>query len=425
MRFDKLDRIAAAAARLMKLDKLDKFDRFDKLVAAATVLLILAIAGYVGIKSIGATAADAPQKQTTAQAAAAPQGEPSVELTDDQAKSITVEPVSERVFPLEKESFGSIDFNEDMAVQVFTPYQGRILQAFPVLGDEVKEGQILFTIESPDLIQAESTLIAAAGVLDLTTRALVRAKDLYEKQALAQKDYEQAVSDQQTAEGALRAARDAVRIFGKTDAEIDRMIAQRRTDNSLVVPSPISGVVTARNAQPGLFVQPGNPPAPYIVADISTVWMLANVNESDAALYHVGQEVKVSVMTFPGRVFTGKISRIATAVDPNIHRLLVRSEVGDPQRELRPGMFASFVISTGAPIRALAAPLEGVIRQGDGTMTVWVTTDRHHFTQRVVKIGLEKDGYRQIVEGLRPGELVAAKGALLLDNIVNNVGAAT
>ena len=153
--------------------------------------------------------------------------------------------------------------------------------------------------------------------------------------------------------------------------------------------------------------------------------MVANVNESDAALYHVGQAVRVSVMAFPGRAFTGKISRIATAIDPTIHRLLVRSEIADPGHELRPGMFASFVISTGAPIRAPAAPLEGVVREGDGTMTVWVTTDRRRFTQRIVKIGLEEAGYRQIVEGLRPGELIATKGALLLDNIVNNIGSAS
>jgi membrane fusion protein, heavy metal efflux system len=401
------------------------FEKFDKRVAAAALaLLFLVVGAYFWIHATGA--ADAPHGQQPAGAAqSAPQGPPSVELNDDQLKSITVEPVTERVFPLEKASFGSIDFNEDMAVQVFTPYQGRILQAFPILGDEVKKGQILFTIESPDLIQAESTLIAAAGVLDLTARALARAKDLYAKQALAQKDLEQAASDQQTAEGALRAARDAVRIFGKTDAEIDHMIATRRVDNSLVVPSPISGVVAARNAQPGLFVQPANPPAPYTIADISTVWMVANVNESDAALYRIGQEARVTVMTFPGREFTGKISRIATAVDPNIHRLLVRSEVADPGHELRPGMFASFVISTGAPIHAPAVPLEGVVREGDGTMTVWVTTDRRRFVQREVKIGLEKDGYRQIVEGLRTGELVAGKGALLLDNIVNNIGSAS
>ncbi len=396
-----------------------------KAAAAAAVVLSIAAGGvYLWSKTGGAAEADLPTAAPPAIATAA-DGTPTVALTDAQAKSVTVEPAPQRQFPQEKTAFGSIDFNEDMSVQVFTPYQGRILEAFPVLGDTVTKGQILFTIESPDLIQAESTLIAAAGVLDLTARALERAKDLYEKQALAQKDLEQAESDQMTAEGALKAARDAVRIFGKTEAEIDRMVKLRQIDKSLVVPSPVAGVVTARNAQPGLFVQPANPPAPYVVSDLSTVWLLANVDESDAALYRVGQDVKVSVLAFPNRLFTGKISRISTAVDPNIHRLLVRSEVPDPNHELRPGMFANFVISTGAPITAVGAPLESVIREPDGTQTVWVTTDRRHFTQRVVTIGIESDGYREIVSGLRPGELIVTKGALILDNIVNNVGSAT
>ena len=401
--------------------------RFDYRAAAAAVAIVLsgiAAISYLRANAPSAAAADAPEAQPPA-ITTAPDGTVTITLTDTQLKSVTVEPAPQQQFPQEKTAFGSIDFNEDMSVQVFTPYQGRILEAYRVLGDKVTKGEILFTIESPDLIQAESTLIAAAGVLDLTTRALDRAKDLYEKQALAQKDLEQAESDQQTAEGALRAARDAVHIFGKTDAEIDRMIKLRQVDKSLVVPSPIAGVVTARNAQPGLFVQPASPPAPYVVSDLSDVWMLANVDESDAALYRVGQDVKVSVMAFPNRIFTGKISRISTAVDPNIHRLLVRSEVPDPNHELRPGMFASFVISTGAPITAPAAPLESVVREGDGTQTIWVTADRRHFVQRVVKIGLEYEGYREIVEGLRPGELIVTKGALILDNIVNNVGSAS
>jgi membrane fusion protein, heavy metal efflux system len=396
--------------------------RFDYRVAAAGIAVALSAVAVMAYLRTNAPAAAALPPES---AIAAPAADGTIELSDAQLKSISIEAAPQRQFPQERTAYGSIDFNEDRSVQVFTPYQGRIIEATPVLGDTVTKGEILFTIESPDLIQAESTLIAAAGVLDLTTRALARAKDLYQKQALAEKDLEQAESDQQTAEGALRAARDAVRIFGKTDADIGRMIKLRQIDRSLIVPSPISGVVAARNAQPGLFVQPANPPAPYTIADLSTVWMNANVDEDDSALYRVGQEVRVSVPAFPGRVFTGKISRIATAVDPNIHRLLVRSEVPDPNHELRPGMFASFVISTGAPITATAAPLESVIREGDGTQTVWVTSDRRHFKQRVVKIGVQNEGYRQIVEGLQPGELIATKGALLLDNILNNVGSAS
>jgi cobalt-zinc-cadmium efflux system membrane fusion protein len=342
----------------------------------------------------------------------------SVQLTDAGLTSVKVEAVAERMFPLEKEAVGSIDFNEDMSVQVFPPYQGRIIELFGKVGEEVRKGQTLFTIESPDLIQAESTLIAAAGVLDLTTHALARARDLYKLQAIAQKDLEQAVSDQQAADGALKAARDAVLVFGKTQAEIDRMVAARKVDPVLVVPSPIAGRITARNAAPGLLVQPGNAPAPYSVADISTMWMLANVTESDSPLFHIGQEVKVSLLAFPDRQFDGRISTIGATVDPNTHRVMTRSEIRDPQHELRPGMFATFVIRTGEPVRAVAIPANGVVREGDGTMTVWVTTDRRRFVKREVKVGLQHDSYDQIIEGLRPGELVAIDGAVFLSNQV-------
>src|SRR5208282_2023362 len=169
-----------------------------------------------------------------------------------------------------------------LAVQVFTPYQGRIIANFASVGDDVTKGQTLFTIDSPDLLQAESTLIAAAGVLELTSRNLARLQELYKSRAVSQRDLDQGTSDQQTAEGNLRAGRDAVRIFGKSDAEIDEIVAKRTADPTLVVHSPITGRVTARNAAPGLFVQPGNAPAPYTVANIDTMWMLANVVETDS-----------------------------------------------------------------------------------------------------------------------------------------------
>lgn len=343
---------------------------------------------------------------------------PSVELTDKQTASVKVESVDEHDFPIVKTAVGSIDFNQDMTVQVFTPYQGRIIALFARLGDDVKKGQTLFTIDSPDLLQAESTLIAAAGVLEMTTRNLERLRELYKTRAISQKDLEQAMSDQQTAEGALRAGRDAVRLFGKKDAEIDQIIAKRLADPTLVVPSPIDGRITARNAAPGLFVQPGSAPAPYSVADISTMWMLANVAESDIPAFHLGQPVKVSVLAYPGKVFEGRISTIGSTVDPNTRRMLVRSDISDPNHELRSGMFTTFIIQTGSPVRSLAVPLNGVVREGDGTMTVWVTTDRKRFTQRTVKIGMENDGYRQILEGLRPGELVATDGAVFLSNML-------
>lgn len=393
-------------------------------VTVAAVVLIAVAGTYWGSHSgswlkLGLDAASTDAKAEGNRAAPMPlSGAPSVLLNDKQMVSVKIDKVRDYVFPVEKSAVGSIDFNEDMTVQVFTPYQGRIIELFAKVGDEVKKGQTLFTIDSPDLLAADSSLIAAAGVLDLTTRALDRLKMLYETRAIAQKDLEQATSDQQTAEGALRAARDAVRIFGKTEAEIDAIIKGRRTDSTLVVPSPITGRITARAAAPGLFVQPGNAPAPYSVADVSTMWMLANVAESDVSAFHVGQEVKVTTMAYPSKVFEGRISTIGSTVDPNTHRMLLRSDIDDPNHELRSGMFATFVIRTGTPVRSLAVPLDGLVREGDGTMTAWVTTDQKRFTQRTVTIGDRRDGFRQILSGLQPGEMVATEGAVFLSNML-------
>jgi membrane fusion protein, heavy metal efflux system len=397
-----------------------RLDRKIAIACAATAIaVVIAAFGYFGGRYFGgmgatpAKAADPPPPSATAD----PNAPVTVDLSESQAGAIKTETVTDHLFPQERNAVGNIDFNEDYSVQVFPPYQGLILQLFAKVGDDVTKGQTLFTIQSPDLIQAESTLISAAGILDLTSRALTRAKQLYAVQGIAQKDLEQAVSDEMTAEGNLRAARDAVRVFGKTDEEIDQTVKTRRIDPALVVPAPLSGRIVTRNAAVGDLVQPGTAPAPYAMADLSTIWMLAFVPESDSALYHLGQEVRVSVLAYPDKVFEGKITTIGTTVDPNTRRLMTRSAIEDPNHELRPNMFARFVITTGDPLKGPGVPFDSVVRQPDGTMTIWVTTDKRHYTQRIVTLGLQHDEYRQIVDGVKVGETVATDGAILLDNI--------
>jgi cobalt-zinc-cadmium efflux system membrane fusion protein len=380
---------------------------------AVIAIAIVLLAAVIGVVHFSATAASTEKKNTGSNAGGS--NTDTLELSDAQLGEISIGTVSERSFPLQTEAVGGIDFNEDMAAQVFPPYQGRIVKLFAMMGENVKRGQPLLTIESPDLIQAESTLIAAAGVLDLTTHVLERAKQLSAVQGIAEKDLQQAISDQQTAEGALKAARDAVAVFGKSPSEIDRMVQTRTIDPYLVVPSPITGRVTARSAAPGDFVQPGNVPAPYSVADISRIWMNASVTESDMPLVRKGQPIHVSVMAFPGRAFDGEISTVGASVDPQLHRGLVRAEIEDPKHELLPGMFASFVIVTGAPVSAAAVPADGVVREGNGTMTVWLATDAHHFTKRTVKVGLRDAGFDQILEGVGAGARIVTKGAVYLD----------
>ncbi|MGA2963538.1 MAG: efflux RND transporter periplasmic adaptor subunit [Candidatus Korobacteraceae bacterium] len=386
---------------------------------ASAIVVVLAIA--VATVLLRSESGQPVKKNTTQEAGSTskpPKSDTTLELSARQLNAIKIEPVGSYLFPVEKETVGSIDFDDDLSVPVFPPYQGRIIRTLVELGDKVHKGQPLYTIDSPDLIQAESNLIGAAATFELTSRELVRAKDLNGTNGVSERELEQATSDQQTAEGALRSARDAVRVFGKPDAEIDQIIASRKIDPALVVHSPVSGRVTTRNAQPGLFVQPGNAPAPYTVADVEIKWMLADVLESDIALFHLGQPVAVKVVAYPDRVFRGRISKIYANVDPNTHRATIRSEISDPRNELRPGMFATFVIRVQNPVEATAIPVGGVVREGDGTTTAWVTTDRHRFSQRIVKTGLRKDSRVQIVEGLERGELVVSDGAVFLSNML-------
>ncbi len=253
-------------------------------------------------------------------------------------------------------------------------------------------------------------------MLELQKKVLARLTNLLKSGGSAQKDVDQSTSDEQTAEGNYKAAKDAVRIFGKSDAEIERVVADRKVDSTLVVPSPISGRVVARNAAPGFLTQPGVAPAPFTVADLSTMWMLANVIETDAPAYRLGQEVQVTVPAYPNKVFKGHVTALGAMIDPNSHRQLVRSEIDDPEHLLRSGMFASFVIRVGDPVRSLAVPAEGVVREGDGTMSVWVTKDSRHFIKRTVKTGLAQDGWTQILEGLSPDETVVTDGSVFLSN---------
>ena len=373
-----------------------------------------------GCSQTAAGAATAGSAQAVTTPATANQ---SVDLSPSQLQFVSVAPASERVFTLQSEAVGVVDYDEDLAVQVSSPYAGRIVGLHARAGDRVRRGQELFSIASPDLVQAESTLISSAATLALDNMALKRATGLYAVRGIAQKDYEQAVSDQQTAEGTYEAARDAVRIFGLTEAAIERIVAQRHVDASMPVLSPIDGIVTLRNAAPGALVQPGSAPAPYTVADVRTKWLLAQVPEDQLPRLHVGQQIDVKIPALPQWVFHGHITNIGEALDPNTRRVTVRSDVTDPNNELHPQMFATFTLHLGNPTHSVAVPYDAVVREGDGTMSVWVTADRRHFVRRTVQLGEQQGGYDQILGGLRSGELVATTGALFISN-ASVIGAA-
>jgi cobalt-zinc-cadmium efflux system membrane fusion protein len=339
-----------------------------------------------------------------------------VSVTSSQAEALKIEVVAEKEFADEHEAVGYIDFNQERMVQVFSPWAGRIGDIRVKAGDTVKKGEALFTVNSPDIVQAESNLISAAGILQLADKALMRARQLSSIQGASQKDLDQAISDQQAAEGNYQAARNAMRLFDKSDAEMDKIIASRKTDGLLTIVSPIAGRVTVRNAAPGLLLQLGSTSAPVTVADISTMWMIASVPEYLLSHLQLGARVEVTLVAYPGRIFEGRVTNISGAVDPNTHTVAVRSEIQDTKHELLSQMLATSMIRTSEPMRSPAVPMSGVVREGDGSMTVFVTQDGLRFERRTVKLGVAQNGLQQILEGLSPGEKVATDGAIFLSN---------
>ncbi len=326
-----------------------------------TLLLPAAVAWALLVPCLESCGGDASRAQAAISdrppsvAASGVTAPPSVELSASQVDTIRVAPAALHRFPVEMTEIGSVAFTED-----------------------------------PAIVQAESTVLGAAATLELTRKELERARVLYGTEGVSARELEQATSDEQTAAAALAAARIALHALGKSDAQIDELIAAGKVD-----------------APPG--------------ARGGTQWVEVNVAESDVSDIHPHQPVEVTVPAYPGRVFKGSVYRIYATVDPSLHRQTVRCEVADPRHELSPGMLSTVTIALRPPIQALAIPANGVVREGDGTMTAWVTTDRRRYTQRIIEIGLTEDGEVQILAGVHPDELVVTDGAIFLDNIINAV----
>src|SRR5262249_42303679 len=228
----------------------------------------------------------------------------------------------------------------------------------------------------------------------------------------AQADLQNAESDVRAADAALLAARDKLRAFGKSEGDIAR-IEQGHTARVVTVTAPLAGTLNTREGGPGRFIRHDNTDPLFIIADLSQMWMLANVYEADVPFVHVGQPVEVHVLAYPNDVFHATITHIGAAVDPATHRVDVRAVVDNHAHKLKPEMFATFHILTQTDLHYVAVPLSAVVREGDKT-SVWVAQPEHQLVRREVKLGLEQNGYVQILSGAQLGEPVAAEGGLLL-----------
>lgn len=349
--------------------------------------------------------------------------------TDSQWAGFKFAKVEPLAFREERATDGRIAINEDTTTPVFSPYSGRVSRLIAKPGEYVERGAPLFAIEASEFVQGHNDLITAvAGVekakskLVLAQAAEKRQKELLAIRGGALKDYEQAQSDLVAAQGDLRSAeialaavRNRLRILGRSDVDIAELEKRDRVGAETIVDAPISGMVIQRKVGVGQYINAGANDPVYTIGDLSTVWLVANVRESDAPRMKVGAPVRITVLAFPGQVFEAKLSYVAPALDPNTRRLPVRAELKNPNLELKPEMFASFRIVSGADRSMPAVPADAIVYEG-ANARVWVARpDSKTVVSRPIVVGDTSDGMVEVKKGLEVGESVVTSGTLFID----------
>jgi len=384
--------------------------RRHRLLLAGVLLVGVAGAGFWLFNGGPSNAVARPEKVL-------PEADGAFHPSDTQWSSLKLTPVRQVAFRDERATDGKIAINEDTTTPVFSPYSGRVSRLIAKPGDRVEAGAPLFAIEASEFVQGQNDLVTAVAGVDRAKSKLALAKTVEARQREllairggALKDLEQAQSDLVSAQGdmrsadiALAAVRNRLRILGRSDAEIDALEKVDKIGAESIVKAPIGGTVV------------GASDPVFTVGSLSTVWLIANVRESDAPRMKVGQAVEVSVLAYPNRVFKAKLAYVAPALDPATRRLPVRAEIDNPNRELLPEMFATFRIISGQERMAAAVPADSVIYEG-AQARVWVARpEQKSVVTRSIEVGDTVNGLVEVRKGLQVGETVVASGTLFID----------
>ena len=345
----------------------------------------------------------------------------------EQRTSFEILPVATQVFRPEGAAEGRIALNDDDNVPVVSPYSGRVTKVLARAGDDVKAGDVLLTLEATDMVQAQNdyqaalnTLQKQQALLKLDQTIASRQQELFQSKAVALKDYQSAQndviaaqSDLKTAESALDAVKNRLRLLGKTDAEIAAYEKNGTMSPETQIRAPIPGTIVQRKVGTGQYINASGDPQ-FVIGDLSTVWLIANVRESEIPKIRIGQEVEAKVAGFGTRVFKARVNYMAASLDPATRRLAVRSEVDNPDRLLRPEMFATYTIITGKGEPSPSVPLSAVVYEG-GRTHVWVARPDGAVEARDLQLGLINGDNAQVVSGLQAGDQIVTRGALFID----------
>ena len=370
------------------------------------------------------------------EAPAAPQASSSDSFkpTDAQWAGFKTAQAKNAAFSASQVTDGKIALDDDLSTQVFSPFTGRVTKLFVKAGDVVKAGDPLLGIQAAEFVQAANDLVGAIAGDRTAKAALVlaitsekREHDLYTAGGGSLKDWQQSQSDLANARGtlnsadvALGAVRNRLRILGKGDREeaaMETSLDPTRFSPDAIVPAPIAGTITQRQVGLGqnIVSQVNNGSTPvFTIGNTARVWLVANVREADAPLVRVGDTAEVSVLAFPGHVFTARIIYVAASIDPNTHRLPIHAAIENPDGALKPEMFATFRIITGQASQSVAVPEQAIVYDADGAH-VWLAGPDKTLLIRRVKLGRNDGGLVEVLDGLKAGDTVVTAGSIFID----------
>jgi cobalt-zinc-cadmium efflux system membrane fusion protein len=394
----------------------------NRLAAGTTLLAVVAVAVVALVQIKGAPPAHSDVSSQSRK------GLQRYTPTPAEWATLTIEPVTEHIFRAEHVTEGKIAVDEDRSTPVFSPYAGRVTKLLARPGDGVTQGQPLFVIEAADTVQAQNDFVAAVTGLNKAKSQLElaqiqdkRAKDLFEGKAVPLKDYQQtqaalisAQNDLRSADIALEAARNRLRILGLSDDAIAAFQEKGIINREVTIYAPLAGTVVQRKIGPGQYVNSGASDPVFVIGDLSTVWLTAFVRETESSAVSVGQEISFSVLALPGRALTARINYVSAAIDPSTRRLLVRATIDNPNGLLKPEMFANVTIYSAGDHPAVGVPKQALIYEGD-QVRVWVAHDDKSIELRQIKTGLSNGDLVEVKGNLKPGEKIVTKGSLFID----------
>lgn len=296
--------------------------------------------------------------------------------------------------------------NQDAVVRIAPRVPGRLVQAPAHLGDVIKAGQVLAVLDSIEVGEAHSAYLLAATESKLAATAFERAERLHADQIIATKDYQRARAEHDKTRAQLAAATDKLRMLGI----VPRGVPGESAVSTFPLISPIAGVVIDKKARIGELAKPDEPV--FTIADLSMLWIEADIVEKDLARVRRGAQAKVSVTAYPYEVFAGRVTYVGAMMDKETRTVRARIEVPNPKGELKPEMFATATIATDSVRKVLAIP-ESAVTLIQGLPTVYVE-EGEGFEARSIEIA-ERVGGRVIVKsGIKAGELVVTNGVYAL-----------